>query len=535
MKFNKLRLLLSLLFFFTASNIILAQETSIRRNWQNLDYARDSVMGISVDKAYAEILKGKKSTPIIIAVLDGGVDINHEDLKRIIYKDKKERINGKDDDHNGYIDDVYGWNFLGNGSKDINYETLELVRQIRKLERKFSGSEMDSTLLANNPDYKKLLLMEADYQKQYAEASNTFSGIAGFKDVLEEMEVKIGKDSLNLQGFTDFKPVDPREAQVKSVVLNVLKEGKMDYPTFKATEIDDAYDHYYQKLNYNLNINYYPRAEIRLNDRTQFYGNNDVTGPDALHGTHVAGIIAADRKNKIGIKGIADNVKIMSVRTVPNGDERDNDVANAIRYATDNGAKIINMSFGKSYSDNKKLVDDAVKYAVSKDVLMIHAAGNDNHNLDTDKNFPNPVYEDGSGVASSWIEVGASGPVNDESLKADFSNYGKTAVDVFAPGVEIYSTTPNSTYQSLDGTSMASPVVSGIAALIRCYYPKLTANQVKKIIMDSSVKINHPVSVLVDKKPTEISFSDLCISGGIANAYNALKMADDIAKGNSIK
>ncbi|HTN21358.1 MAG TPA: S8 family peptidase [Pelobium sp.] len=532
MNFNKLRFLLSLLFLFTTSLVTLAQEAP-KPNWQNLDYATDSVMGISVNKAYSEILKGKKSTPVIVAVLDGGVDINHEDLKRIIYKDKKERINGKDDDHNGYVDDINGWNFLGNGSKDINYETLELVRQIRKLEKKFSRMQMDSASRANDPEYKKLMLMEADFQKQYAEAINNFSGISGFKDVLDEMEYKIGKDSLNLQGFTNFTPSEPGEAQVKKVVLNVLTEGDMDYATFKETEIDDAYDHYYQKLNYNLNIHYNPRVELRINDHTRFYGNNHVTGPDALHGTHVAGIIAADRKNKIGIKGVADNVKIMGVRTVPNGDERDNDVANAIRYAVDNGAKIINMSFGKSYSDNKKIVDDAVKYAVSKDVLLIHAAGNDNNNLDTDKNFPNKTYEDGSGVASSWLEVGASGPLNDESLKASFSNYGKTTVDVFAPGVDIYSTTPNSTYRSLDGTSMASPVVSGIAALIRSYYPNLTANQVKQIIMDSSVKVSHPVSVVVDKNPVEINFSDLSISGGVANAYTALKMADDISKGTA--
>ena len=166
---------------------------------------------------------------------------------------------------------------------------------------------------------------------------------------------------------------------------------------------------------------------------------------------------------------------------------------------------------------------------------MVHAAGNDNKNLDIADNFPNRSYEDNSGIASAWLEVGASGPKSNESLKASFSNYGKTTVDVFAPGVEIYSTVPGSKYESLNGTSMASPVVSGIAALIRSYYPSLTATQVKQIIMDSSVKINHPVEVMVDNKPEKINFSDLSISGGVANAYNAIKMAASLVNGTVAK
>lgn len=529
MKIKKLSFLLSLLLFTATFLPSFAQENQITPNWQNLDYRTDAIMGISVDKAYNELLKGKKSTPVIVAVLDGGVDINHEDLKRVIYVNKKERLNGKDDDHNGYVDDVNGWNFLGNADKDINFETLELVRQIRKLETYFKANPLDSAAKVTNADYQKLMVMEADYEKQYNETSTTLEPIAGFKNALDEIELKIGKDSLNKQGFTNFKPKSRSERYVKNAVLDMLKEANTDYKTFKETEIDEAYNHYFEKLNYQLNINYNPRADLAINDQTPFYGNNHVTGPDALHGTHVAGIIAADRENKIGIDGVADNVNILSVRTVPNGDERDTDVANAIRYAVNSGAKIINMSFGKSYSDNKKMVDDAVKYAVFKDVLLVHAAGNDNLNLDLSKNFPNSVYEDGSGVAASWLEIGASGSKNDKSLKADFSNYGKTTVDVFAPGVQIYSTTPNSTYQSLDGTSMASPVVSGIAALIRSYYPKLSAVQVKQIIMASSTKIDHRVKVLVDKKNNEIQFSDLCVSGGVANAYNALKMAAELA------
>ncbi len=532
MKLHNARFLLSFLFIFSITASIFAQEN---RNWQNLDYAKDSVMGVSVEKAYAELLKGKKSKPVIVAVLDGGVEINHKDLKRVIYKSKKEKLNGKDDDHNGYVDDVNGWNFLGNHTQDVDFETLELVRQIRKLNAEFAGNTMDSAAKANNPDHKMLLLMQADYDKQYETASRTFVGVAGFKNALDKLEGKMSKDSLNLSGFTNYQTTDPAEKYIRKAVLDVLADGEVDYPTFKAQEIDKAYDYYNEKLNYHLNLDYRPREELGINDQTAFYGNNHVAGPDALHGTHVAGIIAADRKNKIGINGVANNVKILGVRMVPNGDERDNDVANAIRYAVDRGAKVINMSFGKSYSNDKKIVDDAVKYAVSKDVLLVHAAGNDNKNLDIATNFPNRTYEDGSGYASSWLEVGASGPKNNETLKASFSNYGKTTVDVFAPGVEIYSTTLGSTYQSLNGTSMASPVVSGIAALIRSYYPSLTATQVKQIIMDSSVKIDHSVNVVVDNTTEEISFFDLSISGGVANGYNALKMADSLVNAKASK
>lgn len=529
MRFNKLRLLLTLFFLFSTSISIFSQEKETRHNWQNLDYATDSIMGVSINKAYAELLKGKKAQPVIVAVLDGGVEVNHKDLKRVVYKNKKEKLNGKDDDHNGYVDDIYGWNFLGNADEDINYETLELVRQIRKLQTEFENNKMDTATSVGKVEYQKLLAMKADYKKQYEETSNTLAGIAGFKDILESIEVKLGKNALNLNGFTDFAPTSPQEKQVRQVVLNILKDG-MDYATLKSSQVDEGYEHYYEKLNYNLNLDYAPRAQLHINDTTPYYGNNHVAGPDPLHGTHVAGIIGADRRNRIGIKGIADRVRIMSIRTVPNGDERDVDVANAIRYAVDNGAKVVNMSFGKGYSNNKKIVDEAVKYAVSKDVLLVHAAGNDNKNLEEEQNFPNRTYEDGSGTASSWLEVGASGPLNDASLKASFSNYGKNTVDVFAPGVDIYSTVPDSKYRSLNGTSMASPVVAGIAALIRSYYPKLTANQVKQIIMDSSVKIEHPVTVMVKGKPTEIDFSDLCISGGVANAYNALQKAAEISK-----
>jgi subtilisin family serine protease len=297
---------------------------------------------------------------------------------------------------------------------------------------------------------------------------------------------------------------------------------------FVAQQITAGLEHYKSQLEYHFNVNYDPRdivGDNYTNSIERQYGNNDVAGPDADHGSHVAGIIGANRTNNLGITGIANDVKIMSVRTVPDGDERDKDVANAIRYAAANGAKVINMSFGKAYSYNKKIVDDAVKYAMTKDVLIIHAAGNDNKNTMVENNFPTRVYEDKSGEAKAWIEVGASGPTDDKTLKASFSNYGKTTVDVFAPGVAINSTIPGSKYANHSGTSMAAPVVAGLAAVIRSYYPKLSAVQVKDIIMKSVVKINHTITLEKDEKEVELAFDELCVTGGVVNAYKALQLA----------
>ncbi|WP_316836527.1 S8 family serine peptidase [Pedobacter nutrimenti] len=295
------------------------------------------------------------------------------------------------------------------------------------------------------------------------------------------------------------------------------------------TQLSDVIKHQKEQYDYALNLSFDPRDLVgdHISDiKENTYGSTDVMGPDASHGSHVSGIIGAVRHNGIGIDGVADHVKIINVRAIPNGDERDKDVANAIIYAVDQGARIINMSFGKRYSPNKDRVDEAVRYAMSKDVLLIHAAGNDGLDLDNEGDyFPNKFYSNSRDTAQAWLNVGASNAQDDEKLVASFSNFGKTRVDVFAPGVGIYSTMPGSNYKALDGTSMAAPVVSGLAALIRSYYPKLTAVQVKEIIMKSVVKVGHDVQVKKKKVSVIVPFTEVCISGGIVNAYEALKLA----------
>lgn len=496
--------------------------------WQNLDFKADSAFGISTERAYNELLKGKKHTTVLVAVIDGGVDTAHEDLKDVLWINPKEKIGDKiDNDKNGYADDVHGWNFIGSAKGNVNYDNLEITRLVRSYKAKFAALDTNKLTGADVAAFAEYQKLRADFNKDVTGARKTFTGVDNFKVALENILAAIGKKDPTADELAKYQAKNTREANVQRKVLAALPDYK-NISDFIEKEVTPAWDHYKEQLDYNYNLDFDPRnivGDNYANSAERSYGNTDITGPNADHGSHVSGIIGANRTNGIGIQGVADDVRIMGVRTVPNGDERDKDVANAIRYAAANGARVINMSFGKAYSYDKKVVDDAVKFAMSKDVLIIHAAGNDNKNTEKDNNFPSRVYEDKSGQAQAWIEVGASGPKNDETLKAVFSNYGKTTVDVFAPGVDINSSTPGSKYALHSGTSMAAPVVVGLAALIRSYYPKLTALQVKDIILKSVVKIDHKVALKEGEGSREVSFDELCATGGIVNAYNALKLA----------
>jgi len=501
-----------------------AQTASLKANWQNLDLKTDSVFGVSTEKAYTELLKGKKHVTVLVAVIDVGVDINHEDLKSVIWTNPKEIAgNHIDDDKNGYVDDLHGWNFLGGPKGNVEHETYEYVRLIRLEKPKYENADSTKLSAAELVKYHEYLEMKTKLNTQLAEANISRPGLVGLQ--LDTLLMDMKNKNPKVADFKNFKPKNDFQKNEVNYAINHYKGNDSNYTSDYRKYLVVWRKDIQNELDYSLNINYDPRSIVGDNyndDNEHYYGNNDVTGPDAHHGTHVAGIIGAVRDNNIGIKGVANDVMIMPVRvTFIGGDERDKDVANAIRYAADNGAKVINMSFGKDYSWDKKVVDDAVKYAVSKDVLIVHAAGNENADRDKKTFYPNKIYADSSGMASAWIEVGASGSKDGEFLKAYFSSYGKINVDVFAPGVDIYSTTPNSTYGDDSGTSMATPMVAGLAALIRSYYPKLTAVQVKEIILNSVVKVNHDVTINEKKVP----FADICKTGGIINAYNALKLA----------
>lgn len=517
-------------------------EEKAPENWFNLDLTMDGVPGISTEKAYQELLKGKRSETVIVAVIDGGIDEEHEDLKEVMWVNSKEiPNNGIDDDNNGYIDDVYGWNFIGSKKSNVHYDNMELVRLIKKLQPKYA-SMLNSTPLseAERKEFNLYRRLMTDFMDKLQAAQMGYQNTTMIKKYLDDIKTRIGTEELTADQLNLYKPINEIQSQIIKFVKPELK--KRTYKEF-IEELEEGIKYYDTQLKYHLNIEFDPRKDSvgddYNNSRERFYGNNDVTGPDAEHGTHVAGIIGASRSNSIGIKGVADNVRIMAIRTVPDGDERDKDVANSIRYAVDNGAKIINMSFGKAYAWDKQVVDEAVKYAVSKNVLLVHAAGNDSKDTQKEDNFPNRYYADSTGLtmgtAEGWIEVGATGWKNDETILAPFSNFGEKTVDVFAPGVSINSTMPFGKYKANDGTSMAAPVVSGLAALIWSYYPEFDHIQVKDIIMKSVVKSDQKVKVKTPGGASKVSLSDISVTGGIVNAYNALVLAEQLSTIKSAK
>ncbi|MCX2431585.1 S8 family peptidase [Pedobacter sp. GR22-10] len=577
------RKLLTLIVFILVQMGASAQNKNVKlpANWFNLDLTESGYFGISTEKAYRDLLKDKKPKEnIIVAVIDGGVDINHPDLKPVLWVNQKEIPgNGIDDDGNGYIDDIHGWNFIGSKKGNLEFDNLELVRLLRIYTPKYQSTTNLTPLDSNQKEefrlYKKMV---GDFGKKYEDASNTFSVLVAINKVLDSVATINHKQIPTYEDIEKYKADDETEEQVKTIIRKGSREDGGFDKFYK--NIKDGYKQYDAMLKYNLNPKYDKRAELvgddYANSQDRNYGNADVKGPDAMHGTHVSGIIGADRNNNSGILGVANHVRIMAIRVVPTGDERDKDVANGIRYAVDNGARVINMSFGKAYKWDKKVVDEAVKYAESNGVLLVHAAGNDHQNNDVEENFPNKYYDGAEaeayksahrkplkpdfipqkpvgqhtmgmrppmGIAvpkqvpldsakfslpsaTNWIEVGASAYKDDETLKADFSNYGKYNVDVFAPGFLINSTIPDGKYEELDGTSMASPVVSGLAALILSYYPQLKPAQVREIIIKSVSKVNRKVKYKNEKgENTRALFSEICVSGGIVNAYNALKLA----------
>ena len=479
------------------------------QRWSHLDLAKDTVPGMSVDRAYKEILKTRKPSKVIVAVIDSGIDIEHEDLKSVVWKNPKEIVgNKKDDDNNGYIDDIHGWNFLG----ESDNEQLEMTRIVKKGN---DGSEQFKNASAELEKKKA----ELAPQKQQVDMI-----LAADKAIREHLK----KPNFTLEDVKAMQTTDPALVQYKGMFTQILSATPKS--EFDA-QIEEFKNYVYDQLNYNLNTEFNGRKLVGdnpndLNDKK--YGNNNVIGPkkeSAKHGTHVAGIIAQVRENKLGGDGVASNVvNIMAVRAVPNGDEYDKDIALAIRYAVDNGAKVINGSFGKSFSPNKQWVYDAIKYAADKDVLFVHAAGNDAEDIDISPNFPNDADGSQPEFADNVLTIGALNFEYGSNLMANFSNYGKINVDIFAPGVQIYATTPNNTYEFLAGTSMASPNVAGVAALVRSYFPTLSASQVKNIIMDSGTPLNNTIA-LAGSKGSETRLANISKTGKIVNAFNALILA----------
>lgn len=494
--------------------------TAEKNNWGHLDLVTDTIPGMSVDKAYAEIIKNKKGTKTIVAVLDSGIDLDHEDLDGVLWTNTKEKPgNGIDDDGNGYIDDIHGYNFLGESYN----EQLEYVRMLRLNIGDAATLAKAKTKLDSK--YNEALQGKEQYESIYQAVKNADADVKKY----------LKKDTYTKQDLATITATD-ETMQRNIAILNQMFGIKDTIPEV-LEELNNGIKYYTEQLNYNLNKDFNGRESVG-DDPYDFtdvdYGNGNPMNrvDDESHGTHVAGIIGAERNNGIGVNGVANNVAIMSIRAVPNGDEYDKDIARGIRYAVDNGARIINGSFGKSFSPNAQWVYDAIKYAADNNVLFVHAAGNDGADLDNpvNANFPNDQVNNGPEIADNVITVGALNPKYGSELVASYSNYGKINVDIFAPGTDIYSTYPNNDYEYSPGTSMAAPGVAGVAALVMSQYPSLTAAQVKKIILQSGLPIKTKV-VLGKNTGKSASLDEISTSGKIANAYNALVMANKVAAG----
>lgn len=520
---------LIILLLLTLNLQAIAQPTDLpAENWHLQDHATAGYYGVSAEKAFKGPLASKSPTNVVVAIIDSGTESFHPDLIANIWVNEDEVPGNQiDDDKNGYIDDIHGWSFIGGEDGDVSHDNLEFTRVYKSYLEKFQGRKATEITESEQKDWKRFLEMDTEYKerlsKTYEEKQQFEQVISIYHLALETFRAEFGKEDITVDDLQSFDSSNEYTKGLKEFLILALQEDL-------ASQIDEGREHLENSIQYSYNLDFDPRHVVgdNYNDPLErLYGNNHIDGPEAEHGTHVAGIVGA-KHNNFGVNGVCDNARLMIIRCVPDGDERDKDVANAIRYAADNGARIINMSFGKSLSPFKNAVDDAVKYAESKGVLLIHASGNDGRNMDIRKNYPNDEYETG-GQCQTWIEVAASGPTSAE-IAADFSNYGRKKVDLFAPGVDIYSTMTSNTYKREDGTSMAAPVVTGVAAVLLAYYPELSAIELKKVLMDGVVKPKKVKAIIPGQTKKKASLKKLCVSGGIVNLYNSVLLAEKLKK-----
>jgi cell wall-associated protease len=520
-------------------------------DWWQADWKKDSLPGISLDEAYA-YLKGRKSKQVIVAIIDNCIDTAHEELKDFIWTNKKEIPgNGIDDDHNGYADDVHGWCFIAN--KNNIAQTKQAASEVLVYNTwKTQFENIDTTELKSDAKVQYDIYQTA--KKMMFEKYHFFQTIA----ILESDSVKfIQYVEKLLPGYKDTKIKDIPFSTLRS--SNSYDSAANLFLSFFAKTVPTTItlsrfsgrlktsvgfnglinfiNQYTYRDTYDTTNNYRKIIGDNPDDfNDKYYGTPAVNIPQigGAHATFIAGIICANRNNNIGINGIADNVQIMPlVTSVPGGGSISKDIVMAIHYAVDNGASIINMSFGITpwIDEHEKELRDAFDYANKHNVLIVNAAGNDGLNLDNEK------YLMGMGSNGkehdSYIRVGATTASMNDTLVTNFSQFGRKTVDLFAPGTAIYSTIPGNQYDTENGTSFACPVVVGVAVLLKSYFPKLTAKQIKEIIVKSVYKPD--VMVVPPARAgftNKVPFSYLSKSGGIVNAYNAVKLADEITKKN---
>lgn len=495
-------------------------------NWHYLSPDESGFYGVSADQAH-KFLDSLKRTPkkITVAVIDADLNVNHEDLQGQIWKNPKPGAKG-------YANDINGWNFLGNkAGKNLVKTGTESFREYKRLKPRYDKVKPEQLkTTAEKQEYAYYLEARKDAKiNSYLSFGNYTALITNAFRVTDSVmkDVKYNHEPI----VTDVLALKIQDSAINEqygVVSRSMYKYSENTPWKEVYAAQLAENDTIQKRIKSLDDKASPRDLIgdspSLKDK--YYGNPNLFEPESYHGTFVAGLIAAVRNNGIGIDGIADSVAIMGLRAVPDGDEYDKDIALAIRYAVDNGAKLINMSFGKYFSPNSKWVNDAINYAGKKGVLLFHAAGNEGKNVDSITVYPSGMLSTNK-RADNLIRIGASTPTGDA---AAISNYGANHVDVFAPGTSIRSTGLNNGYQTANGTSLSAPIVTGVAALLWSYYPNLSAKQIKSILLETVTSRKGHLTDLPGKSKKQIAFENLCSTGGIVNAYQAVKMAEALSK-----
>lgn len=531
-------------------------------DWYNCSFGEDGVYGAEVNKAY-EFLKGKKvKKRPVVALIGTGLDVEHEDLKQAIWVNPGEQADGKDRDKNGFIDDINGWNFLGGKNGQVMERLIqEGDREFLRLKDKYadyitSNGEFFKIIdgkrvkvsapenLSEYSYYKNVVMPESQLARIYGGWNMAYVIAEYGQKFKEDLRAKFPGQRITLQEFqTCYDPNAPQDTlsdvtfTLIATAFQLYKTDDLDfvYKTFVETGVargKESYEEALKAYGYDGRKDIVGDDYLNINDNK--YGNNVLLTSDAGLGTMQGGIIGGKRGNGLGNDGIMDEAEIMALRvTASGGEPYIKDMVLAIRYAADHGVDIIVLPQQNTlYPDGQKeWMIEALRYAESKGILVIVPAWELSQDLAKQTFYPNRRMT-GDKELTNLMVISSSDKEGNPSLNA---NYGAKELDLFAPGINIYSAYTGDTYQIGSGVGLASASVAGVAALIKAYYPHLTGSQIRDILLESVTSrkgVEVEKGIEVDGKQTQdlFLFDDLCLSGGILNAYQAIMAADKLGK-----